>query len=294
MRKGFTLIELLVVIAIISILAAILLPALSRAREASRRSSCASNLKQLGLVMRMYSGENSGDLPLRCVPYQRPYTLNRSCWSSFDSTLVYPEYLTDYHIVLCPSDSEFGQWQDIASIWMPVDSSWNSDPLNNSVKGKDKWPVLCQSYAYWGYLVEPKYVSTPEDMTAMADKLDNAHCVDCITYTTRRDDISHLIPSMNQTVTLYRFREGIERFLITDINNPAAAAQAQSMIPIMWDTVGTDNGAPLKDEYNHLPMSANVLFFDGHVELAHYPQPADSIFWMLTKAGANDGRPSFP
>ncbi len=67
------------------------------------------------------------------------------------------------------------------------------------------------------------------------------------------------------SANVYRLREGIERFIITDINNPAATAKAQSSLPIMWDQIA--NG----DNFSHTPGGCNVLFLDGHVEWSRYP-----------------------
>ncbi len=65
----------------------------------------------------------------------------------------------------------------------------------------------------------------------------------------------------------FRLREGIERFLVSDVNNAAASAVAQSEIPVMLDTWAADipvfGGAA---RFNHIPGGSNVLYMDGHVE----------------------------
>jgi len=87
--------------------------------------------------------------------------------------------------------------------------------------------------------------------------------------------------------TIYRLREGIERFLISDINNPAATAAAQSEIPIMWDAIenpATQEGDDI--EFHHIPGGMNVLYLDGHVEFVRYPGefPATMVNALLGRA----------
>lgn len=312
MRKnGLTLIELVVVTTLFAALAFVLLPGLGRTREGGHhRTTCQSNLKQWGLVFKMYSNESKGQrFPALQLELEGDGSTKFHIAAAPNVNSIYPEYLTDPSILQCPSDpdrkpEEKGMHKDCDGV---VQDDWQianrcpGAPQDLGVSTADA------SYVYFGWVfnrlddergVQSDTVSSVtgfQNLVSVFPNVDlkptevvplqpayglvqlvsnivgsgNPMTVDGVAGIVDSDIKGQKLEGHAGDVgnTIYRLREGVAQFLVTDTNNPAALVILESELFVMCDQPGLRGNMDL---FNHIPGGCNVLYLDGHVSFNRY------------------------
>ena len=176
--------------------------ALESQRQAALRASCQNNLKQLGIVMKMFANEKSGFYPKL---QERPGRL------MFRHEEIYPEFLTSPQVLVCPATRKDNQE-------MP-------DPSENIA-----WYFEGRDYWYLGYAM----MNEEQGLDFLKAYREEA--------TTGDKRITDNDLPGGHGMPIRRLREGVERFFVTDISDPDSAWLAQSTIPTMIERPGHHEG----------------------------------------------------
>ncbi len=232
----------------------------SRTRQPRYRPSCANNLKQWGLVCKMFSGESKGMYYPELSP--EAGRLMVACGENRGMPPIFREYLQNLIISVCPKDPALKKVVEID--WDALEPGEVAELLN------DRW------YLYLGYVLR-----SDEEVLAFAKAY-----LERVAEGKRFDEDLKVAPGEGNygTDTLYQLREGIEGVLTKGVISGESVAAALAETPVMIERV----------ENNHEPKGGHVLYMDGHVEFVPYPGkwPMTETTMMTLEELANmDGKP---
>lgn len=302
---GLTIIEMMISLSIIAVIAAIMLPALGRAREAALRTYCMNNMREMGRFFLMRSGETKGMYPagapnhvwgedLGTVSPENRFIRNNYILDPADLQ----GYLKDYKVLVCrgarldfPYSAD--RWfTDLTLAQEEIDPKIAANPkfVERRAKiGRPKPDAECLTNQMYFYI--PYAVATEGEMLYMLNELDNRMAAGQIDF--MRDDLPCSVRGQGTggRNSFFRVSDGVERMFITDVNNPAASYKSQSKIPVLFDQASHWGHLG----FNHIVgLGGNVLYMDGSVGYVRYseastqiPYTRDLVEWMRRNAYNN-------
>ncbi len=195
----------------------------------------------------------------------------------WQGNLLYPEYLTDLAVNICPSDGDGidsyseGRWHQNGDLSLPINACrvdtlsyiyvpWALNEQDLMMPGVDPNDGAITEANVFGAYIDVQFLNA---FLAFVGAVGAAPTLDAALAATNKD--LSWVGSDGKSHTALKVREGVERFMITDINNAGASAKAQSKMVLQYDGIETD-----ASDFNHVPGGANAIYMDGHVEFLKY------------------------
>jgi prepilin-type processing-associated H-X9-DG protein len=301
----------MIVITIMSILAALLLPALARAREQAIRMYCMNNMKQCYFAFMMFANEHNDMLPAGTAntmwgeeePLDIEDQLIRNNFT-FDIWSIFPDYIDNLDVLICRGVSKYEakatlpdkrEWwyKDVTFTTQYAEPRVFGNPLNARALEQLFGPrrdLECVTNQLYTYL--PYAVATEEQALFLWDGL-HRRMSEGVTDFMREDLDGAEGHGPGGADVFYRTRIGMTRFFIYNITNPADGAVSDTEIVVLYDTPSLEGEA----FFSHpVPAGGNVLFLDGHTEWRRAPDHLGRIPYTLelihfTQANTHDNTP---